>query len=249
MHTCSTPVISNQFTVTMMPTMRCFVTFVLLISVKALVQVHKAQKSSCLAVHHPSRAAFLHQATLAFGGLLSSTLPAFADDDLPPKAPQIAACKSQGGGIPSNCISTSSVKQVDCYIAPWTFDCTSIEAQARLKGVFAADPLTYTDIYEEKGYIRVKAGRGLVTDELEFVFDEEEKLVKIRSAELSEAPSVSDFGANRRRMDGIRKVAKVFDVMGGSYDAIENRGTGPLGQLKAFYGLQSGAGFEGRYDD
>jgi hypothetical protein len=50
-------------------------------------------------------------------------------------------------------------------------------------------------------------------------------------------------------LDGIRKEAKVFDVMGGSFDSIENRGTGPVGQLKAFYGLQSGAGFEDLYDE
>jgi hypothetical protein len=75
-------------------------------------------------------------------------------------------------------------------------------------------------------------------------------LVKLRSAELFEdtPPSISDFGANRRRLDGIRKEAKVFELMGGGgYDSIEMRGTGPLGQLKAFYGLQSGSGFEDLY--
>lgn len=232
-----------------MPRIRPFITFVLLISAKALVRVHVTQKSSCPAAHQPSRAEFLHGASVALGGLLLESSPSRADEAVPPNRPKIAACKPQGGGSPSNCVSTSSVKQVDCYVAPWTFECSATEAQSRLKGVFVADPLTYTDIYEEKDYIRVKAGRGLVTDELEFVFDEEEKLVKMRSAELTDTPSISDFGANRRRIDGIRKDAKVFDVMGGSYDNIESRGTGPMGQLKAFYGLQSGAGFEGLYED
>jgi hypothetical protein len=195
----------------MMPRIRLFITFMLLTSGKALVRVHLAQKSSSPAVHQPSRAEFLHQASAAFGGLLLASSPSRADEEVPPKPPKIAACKAQGGGSPSNCVSTSSVKQVDCYLAPRTFDCKVTEAQARLKGVFLADPM--------------------------------------RSAELSDAPSISDFGANRRRIDGIRKEAKVFDVMGGSYDAIESRGTGPMGQLKAFYGLQSGAGFEGLYED
>jgi uncharacterized protein (DUF1499 family) len=233
----------------MMPGIRPFITFMLFISAKALVRVHLVQKSSSPAVHQPSRAEFLYRASAAFGGLLLKTSPSRADEEVPPKPPKISACKLQGGKGPSNCVSTSSVRQVECYVAPWTFECTATEAQSRLKGVFVADPLTYNDIYEEKDYIRVKAGRGLVTDELEFVFDEEGKFVKMRSAELTETPSISDFGANRRRIDGIRKEAKVFDVMGGSYDAVESRGTGPMGQLKAFYGLQSGAGFEGLYED
>ena len=141
------------------------------------------------------------------------------------------------------------MKQVDCYVAPWTFECSAAEAQARLKGVFVADSMTYSELYEEKNYLRVSAARGLATDQLEFVFDEKDKFVKLRSADASDAISISDFGANRRRMDGIRKAANIFDVMGGSYDSIENRGTGPLGQLKSFYGLQSGGGFEDLYKD
>ena len=253
--------------------MRSFVsTLVLLVSGDAFLQVSPATQlcdsvrtrniivtAMVLPQHQSSRSEFLQQAIVgatafASGGLFLSltTSVAYAEEDavVSDKAPtSIAACKLQGGGKPSNCISTSSVKQVDCYVAPWTFDCSAAEAQARLKGVFAADPMTYSDMYDEVGYLRVTAARGLVTDQLEFVIDDKEKLVKMRSAELSDAPSISDFGANRRRLDGIRKEAKVFDVMGGSFDSIENRGTGPVGQLKAFYGLQSGAGFEDLYDE
>lgn len=119
------------------------------------------------------------------------------------------------------------------------------EAQGSLKRIFTEDPGIYEQLYEEEGYLRVNAIRGLVSDQIEFLFDDEEKLVKIRSAETSDKPSISDFGANRRRLDEIRKKARLFNVMGGGgYDSIEKRGTGPVGQLKAFYGLQSGAGFE-----
>mmetsp|Transcript_30486 Transcript_30486/g.34748 ORF Transcript_30486/g.34748 Transcript_30486/m.34748 type:complete len:230 (-) Transcript_30486:286-975(-) len=145
----------------------------------------------------------------------------------------------------ANCVSTASVKQLECYVAPWTFEVSASEAQKTLRTFFIADPDIYEAIYEEKNYIRVNAIRGLAKDRLEFLFDEEEKFVKIRSSEISETPSMSDFGANRRRLDEIRKVVNIFDVMGGGgYDSIETRGTGPLGQLKSFYGLQSGAGFE-----
>jgi hypothetical protein len=48
----------------------------------------------------------------------------------------------------------------------------------------------------------------------------------------------------------------VFDLMGGgltadSYDGggAVSKGNNPLGQLKAFYGLQSGEGFESVFDE
>lgn len=219
------------------------------VEVEAFTTAPLSKRSLTILAAQKSRGDFLRE-SFAIGGLvlLGGTGPVQADEG---EAKSIAVCKSQGGGRPANCVSTSSVKQLDCYVAPWTFDSvTADEAKARLKGVFAADPDIYKDLYEENGYLRVNAARGLTTDQLEFIFDEQDKLVRLRSAELFDEtpPSISDFGANRRRLDGIRKDAKVFEVMGGSgYDSIEMRGTGPMGQLKAFYGLQSGAGFEDLY--
>jgi len=183
-----------------------------------------------------------------------STIQPITQEPLPAKAIEpefpIKPCKIRRDGKPINCVSTSSVKQVDCYVAPWTFEVSASEAQKTLKGVFAADPIIYEEIYEGKNYLRVNAIRGPVSDQLEFSFNEEDKYVKIRSAEISDNPFVSDFGANRRRLSEIRKIAKLFNVMGGGgYDSIEQRGTGPLGQLKSFYGLQSGAGFEDVFKD
>ena len=218
-------------------------------SAKALVSVPQSQKmSNGQARHQASRVEVLQQfAVFGLGAFLLPSFPARAEDLLQTSSRRIAGCKSRRGS-PSNCVSTSSVNKVDCYVAPWTFNCNAEDAQKILKTVFEGDPLTYTNIYEEKGYLRVNAGRGLVTDELEFVFDESEQLVKVRSGELSDDPSISDFGANRRRLDLIRKQANVFEVMGGSFDSIEDRGTGPVAQLRAFYGLQSGYGFETLYD-
>jgi uncharacterized protein (DUF1499 family) len=163
--------------------------------------------------------------------------------------PSILPCKPRKDGTYSNCVSTSSVKQVDCYIAPWTYECSLNDAQSCLRKVFSQDPLVFSNIYETTGYIRVDAARGLVTDELEFRFQDQEKVVTIRSAEKASSSTISDFGANRRRLDNIRKDAKVFGVMGGAFDSIETRGTGPLGQLKAFYGLQSGEGYQDLYNN
>jgi uncharacterized protein (DUF1499 family) len=138
---------------------------------------------------------------------------------------------------------------VDCYIAPWTYEGSLSDAQSNLKIVFTKDTLVFSDVYEGMGYIRVHDACGLVTDELEFLFNDQEKVVTIRLAEISSSSStISDFGANRRCLDSIRKDARIFDVMGEAFDSIEKRGTGPLGQLKAFYGLQSGEGFQDLYE-
>jgi len=63
-------------------------------------------------------------------------------------------------------------------------------------------------------------------------------------------------GANRKRIDGIRKRGAVFDLMGGgmtadSFDGggAAAKGNSPLGQLKAFYGLQRGEGFESVFEE
>mmetsp|Transcript_7601 Transcript_7601/g.9100 ORF Transcript_7601/g.9100 Transcript_7601/m.9100 type:complete len:125 (-) Transcript_7601:34-408(-) len=122
---------------------------------------------------------------------------------------------------------------------------------ARVKGVVESDPgLEMLEEDKEGKYLKVKASRNLVSDEIEFIFDSADQVVKFKSAETGE-PSISDFGANRSRLEVIRKKAGVFGVMGEGLtaDSFEgSRGSGPLGQLKAFYGLQSGKGFEEVFD-
>jgi len=58
-------------------------------------------------------------------------------------------------------------------------------------------------------------------------------------------------GANGRRIDDIRKKGAVFDLMGGGMTADSFQGGGamvkgnnPFGQIKSFYGLQSGQGLD-----
>jgi uncharacterized protein (DUF1499 family) len=198
-----------------------------------------------------SRSQFLSVAT--FGALLvgsSLTAPpsSFAmEDAVSPTSLQ--GCPSQTKG-PFNCIATASVKQVDQYAPPWTFQCSADEALARLKGVVQSDSSMQL-LEEAPRYLKVKAIRGLSTDELEFLVNDKDNVVTFRSAETGE-PSVSDFGANRSRLDSIRKKGNVFGVMGEGLtaDSFEGgRGSGPLGQLKAFYGLQSGEGFEDVFEE
>ena len=202
-----------------------------------------------------SRAEFARRSILAIGGGIFWTGSGVGAEEIleevppspPPPSFTISECKVPGGGKPANCISTASVRLVDCYAPPWTFQGSADEAMARLKGVVATDPAL--ELVSEEGgrYLKIKTTRKLATDIIEFVVNDKDQVVTFRSAEDTDVPSLSDFGANRKRLEEIRKKAEIFGVMGEGLtaDSYEGgRGNGPLQQLKAFYGLQSGEGFE-----
>jgi uncharacterized protein (DUF1499 family) len=193
--------------------------------------------------------------SIAVLGTMTFVRPAAnADDDDVPST-SIAACKVVAG-VPTNCVSTASIKQVDCYAPPWTFQVSPEEAMARLKGVLVADSSFSVEEVLHNNYIRARCSRGLLlttVDELEFFVNDQDKVVTFRSAEVGEDASVSDFGVNRKRLEEIRKKAGIFGVMGEGLtaDSFDGgaRGGGPLGQLKAFYGLQSGQGYEDIFEE
>mmetsp|Transcript_29990 Transcript_29990/g.72760 ORF Transcript_29990/g.72760 Transcript_29990/m.72760 type:complete len:301 (+) Transcript_29990:148-1050(+) len=150
----------------------------------------------------------------------------------------------------SQCVSSSNVRQLDLYAAPWTFSdsLNADEVMSRLKGAIVYD--TSTTIVQQDGseHLVVEAKRDLFgnKDTIEFVINGQDNVVTFRS----ETTADSDFGyQQRRRLDDIRKRAGIFGVMGDTFNSADSvttgeRGNGPLGQLKAFYGLQSGGGFE-----
>eukprot|EP00980_Cylindrotheca_fusiformis_P008288 scaffold1736_cov127-Cylindrotheca_fusiformis.AAC.102 len=120
---------------------------------------------------------------------------------------------------------------------------------SRLKGALEADPSVQIVEQEGNEYLKAEAKRsdlfGIV-DELEFVLNPEDEVVFFRSLATSDT---ADFGVNKKRLEEIRKRAGIFGVMGQNMNSADSssyseRGYGPLGQLKAFYGLQSGGGFE-----
>lgn len=142
----------------------------------------------------------------------------------------------------TNCVSTASVRQLDLYMPPWTFNgMTKEEVVARLRGVIASDS-TMMLVVDQPNYLKAQASRNFCTDELEFVVNEADEVVTFRSSQVS-GPAVSDFNANRKRLDEIRVKARL-GIMGQEYELADPSSEGPLGQLKAFYGLQSGEGFE-----
>jgi uncharacterized protein (DUF1499 family) len=154
----------------------------------------------------------------------------------------------------SPCVSTSNVRQIDLYSPPWTYPSSYSpdEIMSRLKGAIVTD--SSCEIVQQDGnqHLVVQAKRpndllGTI-DRMEFVVNAQDQVVTFRSAAPDDNSS-TDFGLQRRRLDDIRKRAGVFGVMGDSMNTADaattgERGNGPLGQLKAFYGLQSGSGFE-----
>ncbi len=147
------------------------------------------------------------------------------------------------------CVSTANVKNLDLYLPPWTFDRSSDEVMSRLKGSIVADSSCQILQQEGNQYLKVEAKRNdlfSTVDELEFVINGKDQVVFFRSRSSNDNP---DFGINKKRLEEIRKRAGIFGVMGEFMNSADSasvgqRGNGPLGQLKAFYGLQSGGGFE-----
>jgi len=139
---------------------------------------------------------------------------------------------------------------------PWTFEVSADEALARLKGAIAADPaFTVIELDEDERFIRVEVQRTFKgQDEMQFIVKGDDKVVIFQSFE-KDGGTISDFGANRNRVESLRKKIGVFDIMGkgmtaDSYGSVgADRGGGALGQLKAFYGLQSGKGFQDVFEE
>ena len=147
---------------------------------------------------------------------------------------------------------------------PWSWpeSISSDEVISRLKGVVAADQtLSLIDASttttttnnnnnnnnNQNYYVRIRAARNVCTDEIEFLVNPTDRVMTFRSQQVEGPDQVSDFGANRRRLDEIRQRLKVVTVLGSSDNDDDHRGEsreGLTGQLKAFWGFQSGGGFE-----
>jgi hypothetical protein len=123
---------------------------------------------------------------------------------------------------------------------------------SRLKGVIISLDESNNKIVEQdtNQHLVVEVSRPNdlfgTKDTIEFVINDVDKVVTFRSIASNEA---ADFGLQRRRLDDVRKKTGVFGIMGDSMNTADSvstqeRGNGPIGQLKAFYGLQSGSGYE-----
>lgn len=155
---------------------------------------------------------------------------------------------SAGSKIP--CVSTANVRNLDLYLPPWTYTTSMDDVMSRLKGAAIADPACSILRQDGNQHLVVEAKRLSLgyqtTDTLDFIINDTDKVVFLKSVADSE---VTDFGVNRNRLEEIRKRAGIFGIMGENMNSADSytpsqKGNGPLGQLKTFYGLQSGGGFE-----
>ena len=168
----------------------------------------------------------------------------------------IEGCPKPINGKPNNCVATSNIKQLENYSPPWTFEVSPEEAYARLKGIFKNEStFTIVETDEELKYIRAEVPRINNVDSLEFLIKGDDKVVVFKSNEIV-GYGLSDYGANKKRVDDLRlKSNGVFRLMGDGLtaDSIDGgkfgKRNGIAGQLKAFYGLQSGEGFESVFEE
>ena len=91
---------------------------------------------------------------------------------------------------------------------------------ARLKGLISSDDKLET-LEQSDRYLKVKATRNLGTDEIEFLVNPEDKVITFISQRVDD-PEGGDFGANRKRLDDLRKKSKgIFGVMGEEYSSAD----------------------------
>jgi uncharacterized protein (DUF1499 family) len=177
------------------------------------------------------------------------------------EVPRIEACTttSSTAGSNTNCVSTASIKQVDMFMLPWTWpESISVnEVLSRFKGIIASDQTlslieskTIHDTTKSNNnnndyyYYRIQAARNVCTDEIELLLNSNEHIITFRSKQISGPDNISDFGSNRRRLEDIRHALKIVTIMGNNNDNNDESNEGISGQLRAFWGFQSGSGYE-----
>ncbi len=99
-----------------------------------------------------------------------------------------------------NCVS-SQTENVRHQIAPLAFSDDPNAAFARLKLVLSGRRDT-TLVDDLPGYLRVELRTMLFVDDGEFLLDQKNKVIHVRSASRR---GYSDFGKNRNRLENIRR--------------------------------------------
>jgi len=147
---------------------------------------------------------------------------------LPAQALELPACKRAPNGPSPNCLSTSSVKQLDLFATPWVYETTAAQVKERLASLGQV-------LEQDENSLRVRISR----DEVVFRINDDDKVVTFTLTQRDDG-----IGNARQRLNEIQKRAQIFGSMGQEFASADAAPPeGPLGQLKAFYGLQSGSGY------
>lgn len=123
-------------------------------------------------------------------------------NNLGAKGGSLAACATS-----PNCVSSQATDEGH-RIAPLTFSGTPEAAFTRLKMILSGRGDT-TIIEEKPGYLRVELRTTLFIDDGEFLLDQGQNAIQIRSASRL---GYSDLGKNRRRMEEIRRQFLVAEL-------------------------------------
>jgi uncharacterized protein (DUF1499 family) len=112
---------------------------------------------------------------------------------------QLAQCPSS-----PNCVSTQAQDEGHA-IAPFRYRKSRAEAKESLKAIVQAMPRTKL-VDEDESYLHYEFTSLLLrfVDDVEFLFDEESKIIHFRSASRT---GYGDLGVNRKRMEEIRSLA------------------------------------------
>lgn len=137
----------------------------------------------------------------------------------------------------NNCISTASVRALDKFIAPWGYP-SSLSPSDVIDRLAKSLPSSQCEILERSDIsLKAKSTRSFgAVDELSFEVNEADRVISISSQQV-DGPELNGVAGQKNRLREIQANA-------GFLSGEELPREGALGQLKAFYGLQSGSGFE-----
>lgn len=100
-----------------------------------------------------------------------------------------------------NCVSSQSL-DTKHYIEPFSYSGTLAESKSKLRALFKDQPRTRivadTDTYL---HIEISSLVFRFIDDVEFLIDDEQKLIHLRSASRT---GYWDLGVNRKRMEALR---------------------------------------------
>ena len=101
-----------------------------------------------------------------------------------------------------NCVSSQADDNAH-KVNPIPYTTSMVEAKGKLMGVLAAMPQTNV-VVEQPDYVHAEFRTSMLhfIDDVEFYFNEEEKIIELRSASRL---GHSDLGVNRMRVEEIRK--------------------------------------------
>lgn len=141
------------------------------------------------------------------------------------------------GPSSNNCVSTASVRALDKFIAPWGYP-SSLSTSEVIDRIAKSLLSSQCEILERSdATLKAKSMRSFgAVDELSFEVNKADQIISITSQQV-DGPELNGLAGQKNRLRDIQAKA-------GFLSGEEVPSEGALGQLKAFYGLQSGSGFE-----